>query len=66
VAQAAHAIELVYGRPPREGELNLIIDFMRLQARQLADKMSGPTLEDAVVAQLCQQLLSTNEFLYVD
>ena len=66
VAQGAHAIELVYGRPPREGELNLIIDFMRLQAHQLAGKMSGPTLEDAVVAQLCQQLLSTNEFLYVD
>jgi hypothetical protein len=66
VAQAAHAIELVHGRPPREGELALLVDFMRLQARQLAGKISGATLEETVVALLCQQLLSTNEFLYVD
>jgi hypothetical protein len=39
---------------------------MRLQARQLAGKISGATLEETVVALLCQQLLSTNEFLYVD
>lgn len=65
-AQAAHAIELVHGRPPREGELALLVDYMRAQADQLKNRVPQPQLEETVVSLLCQQLLSTNEFLYVD
>ncbi|MFM8933542.1 MAG: DUF1553 domain-containing protein, partial [Gemmataceae bacterium] len=66
VAQAAHAIELIHGRLPREGELALLVEFMGRQATRLAGAVPRPALEESLLTLVCQQLLSTNEFLYVD
>lgn len=62
-AQAAHALELAQARPAQEGELELLVAFLENQAARLRGL---PALEQAIMTNLCQQLLSTNEFLYVD
>ena len=64
--QAAHAIELVHGRSPLEGELALLVEFMRRQGERLAGTVPRSALEETLMTLVCQQLLSTNEFLYVD
>ena len=66
VAQAAHAIELVHGRLPREGELALLVEFMDRQANRIGGTVPRSALDESLLTLVCQQLLSTNEFLYVD
>jgi hypothetical protein len=59
--QAAYAWKLVYQRAITPDEATWVSEY---HARQLA--MPGPDRELAVLTNLCQQLLISNEFLYVD
>lgn len=68
--QIARAWQLAYGREPTDDELILALNFIARQIETL------PTLPDAVpegrsairqaMTNLCQALLSSNEFLYVE
>ncbi len=61
------AWELVYSRKPTDSELADAEQFLLEQAELLkprAGKEDDPQLQ--AVASLCQVLLSSNEFLYVD
>ena len=59
--QAAHAWKLVYQRTITPEEVAWVNEY---GSRQFA--ASGPDRELAVLTSLCQQLLVSNEFLYVD
>jgi Protein of unknown function (DUF1549)/Protein of unknown function (DUF1553)/Planctomycete cytochrome C len=59
--QAAHAWKIVYQRAITPEESAWVGEF---GSRQLS--MPGPDRELAVLTNLCQQLLISNEFLYVD
>jgi hypothetical protein len=59
--QAASAWKLVYQRTITPEEATWVSEY---DARQLATP--GPGRELAVLTNLCQQLLISNEFLYVD
>ncbi|VTS05147.1 PSD1 and planctomycete cytochrome C domain-containing protein [Tuwongella immobilis] len=62
---AARAWQIVYQRPIRQAELDLVVDFLGKQVRTYrAAKHADPEL--AALTNLCQQLLASNEFLYVD
>ena len=65
VQQIAYAWQLLYQRPIADEEWEAVVQFMREQTATL--RASG-TKEPETVAliYLCQQLLSSNEFLYVD
>lgn len=65
VQQIAYAWQLLYHRPITDEEWEAVTQFMREQTATL--RASG-TKEPETVAliYLCQQLLSSNEFLYVD
>ncbi len=61
------AWELAYGRPPSAGELDSALEFVRRQLEHLA----GHPVEKheplkLAMSNLCQSLLNSNEFLYVD
>jgi hypothetical protein len=64
--QVAFAWQTVYQRLPDAGELEAGCQFLQRQRRTLADQKGNPDLELTALACLCQQLLSSNEFLYVD
>jgi hypothetical protein len=51
---------------PREGELALLVEFMDRQANRIGGTVPRSALEESLLTLVCQQLLSTNEFLYVD
>lgn len=61
------AWELAYGRAPKVGELNSALDFVAEQIRHLR---SHPVKDrepiGLAMANLCQALLNSNEFLYVE
>jgi hypothetical protein len=59
--QAAHAWKIVYQRAITPEEAVWVGEY---GSRQLATP--GPDRELAVLTNLCQQLLISNEFLYVD
>jgi len=59
--QAAHAWNLIYQREITPEEAAWIADFSAHQS-----STPGPDRELAVLTNLCQQLLISNEFLYVD
>jgi hypothetical protein len=61
VAKAWH---LAYLRPPTADELRVGSTFVKAQANALRGKTPDPEL--AALTNLCQQLLASNEFLYVD
>lgn len=70
VGQLAFAWEAAYARPPSREELVLAVQFvnrqfaeLRIRPRPLPDGVSVP---EQVLANLCQALLTSNEFLYVD
>jgi hypothetical protein len=69
-AQAANAWELALCRPPTSEELHLIVGFLGKQLtvlEQHADRLpKGVTPGQQALTNLCQVLLSSNEFLYVD
>jgi hypothetical protein len=63
--QVAYAWQLAYQREISVEELEWALDFLNLQMAELqAESQADP--EWAALTNLCQQLLSSNEFLYVD
>jgi len=72
-AQLHHAWQLVFGRAPDERETQQAVEFLAAQQAAFAAKAAqepdpakklDPALWSAVT--LCQALLSSNEFLYID
>ena len=61
---AAKAWEVVYLRPPTADELRLGAAFLKTQTAALRGKAKDADL--AALTNLCQQLLASNEFLYMD
>jgi hypothetical protein len=60
-----HAFRLALSRPPTSGELDRALSFVRKQASFYSTAAPDPaTLH--TYADLCQALLSSNEFLYID
>ncbi len=57
----AFAVKLAYGRAPGREELALLRDFL-----QHKPGASAPDAEAGAWRRLCQALLSSNEFIYVD
>jgi hypothetical protein len=64
--QIAHAWRLVYQRPIAPAELDQACAFAAEQRRALGRAGAGGDRELTVLTNLCQQLLDSNEFLYVD
>ncbi|HVV99528.1 MAG TPA: DUF1553 domain-containing protein, partial [Planctomycetaceae bacterium] len=68
--QLARAWEMILCRPPTHDELHLSIGFINRQLETLsADPRALPnniSPEQQALTNLCQTLLSTNEFLYVE
>ncbi|REK21432.1 MAG: DUF1553 domain-containing protein [Planctomycetota bacterium] len=70
-AQINRAWQLVFTRAPDESELQSARTFLEEQTaifaeRAGAPKEGAPTPERQALSTLCQMLLSSNEFLYVD
>ncbi len=68
-AQIAHAWQLAYCRPASEGELTASLEFLAAQIDYLKksgseESKKAPLLQ--ALTNLCQVLLSSNEFLYVE
>ncbi|HEU5117222.1 MAG TPA: DUF1553 domain-containing protein [Isosphaeraceae bacterium] len=61
-----HAWELAYQRPISDAELVLARAFVADQLAALGQEGEADERHRAVLTNLCQQLLSSNEFLYVD
>ena len=61
---AETAWRLAYLRPPAAEERRLGAAFLTAQTAALAARSKEPDL--AALTNLCQQLLASNEFLYVD
>jgi hypothetical protein len=69
--QAAAAWRIAYGRPVTPAEAESAARFLKRQqdlihAAPGGEKLPPDQLELAALTDLCQQLLSSNEFLYVD
>jgi len=64
--QVAIAWRLAYGRAATSEELELGSQFMKEQTQLLGSLGQKDDLELMALTNLCQQLLSSNEFLYVD
>ena len=63
----ARAWNLAYQRPIRADEMELVRSFVVTQRATLdSRKVEAKDRDKAVLTNLCQQLLSSNEFLYVD
>ena len=62
--QVAAAWRSAYQRPPSADEADRAGRFLARQAEQLRAHHADPDL--AALTNLCQQLLASNEFLYVD
>jgi hypothetical protein len=73
VEQIASAWRAAYGRDITQNELNGAVRFAAdqlavLQSLPAATKKTTPPADDPLLmlTNLCQQLISSNEFLYVD
>lgn len=66
-AQVVHAWKLAYGREPAGRDVEQSLDFLTRQSA-LSQKLIPAPADPGLVAltQLCQALLSSNRFLYVD
>jgi hypothetical protein len=64
--QIAYAWPLVYQRPITADELDWACEFAAGQRQALEHSGAGGDRELTVLTSLCQQLLNSNEFLYVD
>jgi mono/diheme cytochrome c family protein len=62
--QVARAWLFAYQRPALPEELKTALDFLTRQQQQLRAVIAEPEL--VALANLCQQLFSSNEFLYAD
>ena len=65
VRTVKRAVELAFARPPREVELESMMAFLGKQATRYP-MLAPEALTLRVYADLCQVLLSANEFVYVD
>lgn len=70
VGQLAYAWEAAYARPPSREELALAVQFVNRQFAELQRRPGplpdGVSIPEQVLANLCQALLTSNEFLYID
>lgn len=66
--QIVRAWELALCRPPSTPEMHLALDFASRQLRELSsqDRVEGRGAVRQVLTNLCQSLLTCNEFLYVE
>jgi hypothetical protein len=64
--QVGRLWQLVYQRPITSEELSQASAFVALQRQVLARLGASGDKELTVLTNLCQQLLNSNEFLYVD
>lgn len=64
--QAAYAWQLVYGRTASADELEMACQFLKDQLGNLNTKGQKGDLELMALATMCQQLINSNEFLYID
>ncbi len=64
--QVALAWEIAYNRPVTAEESAAALQFVRKQHDLLRGAVGAEKAEPAALTNLCQQLLSSNEFLYVD
>ena len=61
--------QLTYGRPASQAQVNGAVAFLKDQSNQIAMRNKGNTKLDTkhlALASLCQALVSSNGFLYVD
>lgn len=61
--------QLTYGRPANDSQLNGAIAFLKDQAKQIVLRNKDKSKLDTkhlALASLCQALVSSNEFLYID
>ncbi|HEU4751856.1 MAG TPA: hypothetical protein VFU47_02030, partial [Armatimonadota bacterium] len=66
-ATVEHAYRLAFGRPPAASERAATLEFLREQAARYARAGKGAeAVMEQVYTDLCQALLSANEFVYVD
>lgn len=68
MVQVQRAWHRVLQREPNEDELKLAYDFLRHQCQVQAEQDAGQKLShlDQAMVNLCQMLLSSNEFLYLE
>ena len=66
VSQVATAWQIAYGRPVTQPELHAVLNFMNQQLPMLTLSATMPDPELQALTDLCQAMLSSNEFLYVD
>jgi hypothetical protein len=71
LAQAAYALECAYSRPPTREELEIAANYLQAQVKLYEEHMANSPPDNVTPARqaltnLCQALLSSNEFLYVD
>jgi hypothetical protein len=64
--QLAQAWRIVYQRAPSREELELGCQFVTTQQAALQKRGDKGDHELTALTSLCQQLLSSNEFLYAD
>lgn len=64
--RVAHAWRLAYCRPITTDELKLAVDFVEQQIKTIKQSGNDHDFEMTALSSLCQQLFSSNEFLYVD
>ncbi len=69
-AQIDHAWQLALCRPPTDSEFRLALDFAGRQLAELHREQrgiaAGSTSPRQVLVNVCQMLLNSNEFVYVD
>ncbi|WP_437187903.1 PSD1 and planctomycete cytochrome C domain-containing protein [Planctomicrobium sp. SH668] len=68
--KVARAWELAYCRPPKTDELQLSVKFINEQIREMQlrprELPAGTSITQQALADLCQVLLTSNEFLYIE
>jgi hypothetical protein len=66
-AQVSRAFELVFCRPPSDGEIHTCVEFLAVQNRPLdADTKQTDEARRKALAAFCLVLLNANEFMYVN
>ena len=66
---ATRAWRLIFGTSPTDTEVEIAVEFLRQQTQLLAKAADRPkdlTPETAALSTLCQALISSNRFLYID
>ena len=70
--QVVRAWSIAFGRTPTADQINSSLQFLSVQAKQLSERIPAdqvskePPAAQQALATLCQALLSSNPFLYID